>query len=100
MGIVVVDSKDEQQVLLKVTGRFDFSSHHEFSSAYEQFPKGEWQFTVDLSATEYMDSSSMGMLLQLKEHACGEKPVSLVNPSDAVREILQIASLDRLFVVV
>lgn len=94
MGIVVADPTDKHQVLLKVTGRFDFSSHYELSSAYEQLPKGEWQFVVGLSATEYMDSSSMGVLLQLKEHACGEKPVSLVNPSDAVREILQIANLD------
>jgi len=100
MGIVVVDSIDKRQVLLKVTGRFDFSSHNEFSSAYEQFPKGEWQFVVDLSATEYMDSSSMSMLLQLKEHAFGEKPLSLVNPNDAVRELLQIANFDDLFAIV
>ncbi|WP_428609548.1 STAS domain-containing protein [Sedimenticola sp.] len=97
MGVSVVESADKEQVLLKVTGRFDFSSHHEFSSAYKQYPKGERRFVVDLSDTEYMDSSSMGMLLQLKEHACGQMPVSLVNANDAVREILQIANFDKLF---
>lgn len=100
MSIAAVESTDKQQVLLTVTGRFDFSSHYEFSSAYKQFPKGERQFVVDLSGTEYMDSSSMGMLLQLKEYACGEKPVSLVNPNDAVREILQIANFDKLFSII
>lgn len=47
-----------------------------------------------------MDSSSLGMLLQLKEHACEEKPVSQVNSHGAVREILQIANVGQLFAIV
>jgi anti-anti-sigma factor len=99
MSITVVESADKRQILLKVTGRFDFSSHYEFSTAYKQYPKGARQFVVDLADTEYMDSSSMGMLLQLKEHASGETPVSLINANDAVREILQIANFDKLFII-
>lgn len=99
MSITAVESEDNRQVLLKVTGRFDFSSHYDFSTAYKQFPKGTRQFVVDLADTDYMDSSSMGMLLQLKEHASGETPVSLINANEAVKEILQIANFDKLFTI-
>lgn len=99
MHIEAVESADKRQVLLKVSGRFDFSSHREFSSAYKQFPKADRQFVVDLSATDYMDSSSMGMLLQLREHASAAKPVTLANPNEMVREILQIANFDKLFTI-
>ncbi|MCW8889113.1 MAG: STAS domain-containing protein [Sedimenticola sp.] len=97
MSVTVQESEDQQKVTIGVVGRFDFSCHQEFSGAYKQFPKGERQFTVDLAGTEYMDSSSMGMLLQLKEHASSEERVVLSNANESVKEILQIAHFDKLF---
>jgi anti-anti-sigma regulatory factor len=46
-----------------------------------------------------MDSSSMGMLLQLREYASDAEPVTLLKPNDVVREILQIANFDKLFTI-
>ncbi|RMG38646.1 MAG: anti-sigma factor antagonist [Gammaproteobacteria bacterium] len=84
-------------VTIEVKGRFDFAAHQEFLGAYKHFPKGEKQFVVDLSGTEYMDSSAMGMLLQLREHGDKSKPVELINGNDGIREILRIANFDKLF---
>jgi len=97
MSVTASESSDNTKVTIKVSGRFDFSCHQEFSAAYKAFPKGEREFVVDLSATEYMDSSSMGMLLQLKEYSHPSKQVSLANGNDGVREILRIANFDKLF---
>ncbi|MCW8946460.1 MAG: STAS domain-containing protein [Sedimenticola thiotaurini] len=97
MSVTVKESDDQKQATIHVVGRFDFSCHQEFSGAYKQFPKGERCFVVDLSDTEYMDSSSMGMLLQLKEYASNVRPVALSNANESVREILQIAHFDKLF---
>ncbi|MCW8945003.1 MAG: STAS domain-containing protein [Sedimenticola sp.] len=99
MSVTVQESEDQRQVTIGVIGRFDFSCHQDFSGAYKQFPKGERQFTVDLAATEYMDSSSMGMLLQLKEYASKEAQVVLSNANESVKEILQIAHFDKLFTI-
>ncbi len=97
MSVTASESSDQSIVTIKVSGRFDFSCHQEFSKSYRDFPKGEKQFIVDLAATEYMDSSSMGMLLQLKEYSAQDKRIALINGNDGVRDILRIANFDKLF---
>ena len=88
-------------VTLFVEGRFDFSLHKEFSDAYKEFPKGQKHFVVDLSQVQYMDSSAMGMLLQLREHSAKDSKdaVVLANPSSGVADILRIANFEKLFTV-
>ena len=88
------------QVSIKVSGRFDFSTHKDFVQAYKSYPKGEKDFIVDLSGAEYMDSSAMGMLLQLREYSA-KRPDSVVlkNGNDAIQEILRIANFGKLFVI-
>ncbi|MCG8015065.1 MAG: STAS domain-containing protein [Candidatus Thiodiazotropha sp. 'RUGA'] len=93
-------SDDEKTVTLKVAGRFDFSTHQDFMQAYKSYPKGEKLFVVDLAETDYLDSSAMGMLLQLREHsAVQDNNVMLINGNDAVLEILQIANFGKLFTI-
>ncbi len=84
-------------VTIKVDGRFDFATHQDFQRAYKAYPKGEKQYVVDLAGTEYMDSSAMGMLLQLREHADSAKRIALNNGNEGIREILKIANFDKLF---
>ncbi|MEN8167042.1 MAG: STAS domain-containing protein [Pseudomonadota bacterium] len=93
----IVDTSGDQ-VTIKVSGRFDFSSHQDFIQAYKQHPKGEKRFIVDLSGAEYMDSSAMGMLLQLREYS-SKRPDSVIlsNGNEAVQEILRIANFGKLF---
>jgi len=98
MRVKVTESEDNKEVTMQVSGRFDFSCHQQFVDGYRSYPKGEKQFVVDLSSTEYMDSSAMGMLLQLREHSNkDEGNVSLVNANDSVLEILKIANFNKLF---
>ena len=84
-------------VTIKVAGRFDFSTHQDFLKAYRDYPRGEKQYVVDLADADYMDSSAMGMLLQLREHGSKGATVSLRNSNDGIREILRIANFDKLF---
>jgi len=98
MSVKVTESDDNSEVTIQVSGRFDFSCHQPFVEGYKDFPKGEKKFVVDLSETEYMDSSAMGMLLQLRDHSAKDRgDVSLVNANESVREILKIANFDKLF---
>jgi anti-anti-sigma factor len=93
-------SENDSEVTITVSGRFDFSNHHDFIQAYKVHPKGEKKYIVELSAAEYMDSSAMGMLLQLREHSTKEPDsVVLANGNDAIREILRIANFDKLFAI-
>lgn len=93
----VTTTEQGNSITIKVKGRFDFSAHQDFIAAYRDAPKGEKTFSVDLSETEYMDSSAMGMLLQLREHASKAEQIELVNASANIQEILRIANFDKLF---
>ncbi len=95
--MAVTTNESGDTVTIAVTGRFDFATHQEFLKAYKDLPKGEKRFVVDLSGTEYMDSSAMGMLLQLRGHAKNDQEVELKNGNDGIKEILKIANFDKLF---
>lgn len=97
MSITTSESGSSGKVTIHVSGRFDFAAHQEFMRAYKQHPRGEKAFAVDLKDTDYMDSSAMGMLLQLRDYAAKDKPMELVNSNDGVREILRIANFDKIF---
>ena len=97
MAISIDQSTDGLAVVIRVTGRFDFSCHQEFSDALRIYPPGERGYVVDFSETDYMDSSALGMLLQLREHADKSAGVSLINGSEGVTEMLRVANFDKLF---
>ena len=56
------------------------------------------KFEVDLSGAEYLDSSALGMLLLLREHAGGESSkIDITHASDEVRKVLDVANFGKLF---
>ncbi|MCQ9424925.1 STAS domain-containing protein [Pseudomonas sp. LJDD11] len=90
-------SPDGRQVTLFIEGRFDFSCHQDFRAAYEAF-SGELDYVVDLRGTHYLDSSALGMLLLLRDHAGGDHAqVRLINCSSEVVKILTISNFSKLF---
>ncbi|WP_018139555.1 MULTISPECIES: STAS domain-containing protein [unclassified Thioalkalivibrio] len=100
MSIESHSSADGKEVRIRVRGRFDFESHQEFRAAYRNTPGTGIRYVVDLSQTEYMDSSALGMLLLLREHAGGEfAEVTIAGPSEGVRKVLDIANFGRLFTI-
>ncbi|HEC16287.1 MAG TPA: anti-sigma factor antagonist [Sedimenticola sp.] len=97
MSITTTASSDGSEITIHVSGRFDFSKHREFVDAYKEYPKGEMTYVVDLAGADYMDSSAMGMLLQLREYAKPKQNIKIVNGNEGIREILRIANFDKLF---
>ena len=95
-----VDSKqtpDEKQLTITIKGRFDFSTHQDFRAAYEKKALAS-RYVVDLKETNYLDSSALGMLLLLRDHAGGERAdVKLVNCNPDVNKILAISNFSKLF---
>ena len=99
MSVSTTVSSDKNEVTIQVTGRFDFSTHRDFVKAYKEYPKGAVSFVVDLKGADYMDSSAMGMLLQLREYGKSDKNVQLINGNEGILEILRIANFDKLFTI-
>lgn len=89
---------DGVEVTISIAGRFNYSVHREFRDAYERAEEQNNRYVIDLRGTEYMDSSALGMLLLLREHAGGDRAdIRIINCSPAIQDILSIANFHRLF---
>jgi len=90
-------SSDGKTVTVTVAGRFDFNDHSGFREAYRNTDSSA-QFILDMSTTDYMDSSALGMLLLLREHAGGDNAKITVSGCKAeIKKILTIANFQKLF---
>jgi HptB-dependent secretion and biofilm anti anti-sigma factor len=91
-------SEDGQELNIQVAGRFDFSSLQVFRDAYEKVEGNPQKYVIDLADAEYLDSSALGMLLALRDHAGGEQAnIRILNAIPDVKKILIITKLDELF---
>ena len=98
MSISSLVSTDGTELTIKVQGRFDFSAHQEFRDSYEREDVDPISYVVDLNRTTYLDSSALGMLLLLRDHAGGDDAeVKIVNCNRDVKKILTISNFEQLF---
>ena len=82
---------------IKITGRFDFNAHHDFRNIYRN-EKSDATYVIDMSGTEYIDSSALGMLLLLREHAGNESAkISISGCNDDIKKIFAISNFEKLF---
>jgi anti-anti-sigma factor len=85
-------------VTLSIDGVFDVGVYEGFKEACFKHLTDVAQFVIDMDKTSYMDSSALGMLLLLRERTQGDKNrVKLINVSEDVLDILEIAQFQQLF---
>lgn len=95
-GTITVERTSNEHKLI-IRGDFTFRIRQDFRDSYaSESPKK--QYVVDMSGVTFMDSSAMGMLLVLREHAGGDDAnVRLTNLTQKMTNILKLASLDEMF---
>jgi anti-anti-sigma factor len=81
-------------VTICLSDKFDFMSADNFRQAYES-NEGE-NYIVDFKSTEYMDSSGLGMLLNMKR-SIGAKDISLINCKPQIKKVLVISRFEEHF---
>lgn len=86
-------------VLINISGRFDFNAHHDFRNIYRN-EKSDAAYTIDMSGTDYIDSSALGMLLLLREHAGNESAnISINGCNEDIKKIFAISNFEKLFTI-
>ncbi len=86
------------ELTVQIEGRFDFSAHQEFRDAYEKAGSDINSYIIDMRNATYLDSSALGMLLLLRDHAGGDSAkVRITNCNADVRKILTISNFEQLF---
>lgn len=93
-------SDETKNVVISIDERFDFSVHQQFRDAYSDENNQGSLFILDLAQASYMDSSALGMILLLKDHA--EKisgTIEIHQPNESVKKILEIAQFHKLMTI-
>lgn len=90
--------KDGKEMRITMPDKFDFHVHRELRDAYTS--QDCLTYNIDMGQTNYMDSSALGMLLQVREYA-GDRVDSVVieNANTNIKEILKVANFDQMMIV-
>jgi len=98
MSISVTVKEAEKHLIISIKGHFDFSQVQEFREAYQNY-KGYYAI-VDMREVEYMDSSGLGMLLNMANHLGVQTELpKLLNCCAAIKKVLIISRFDRKFII-
>jgi anti-anti-sigma factor len=99
MNLNVHHDTEQDCLTLQFGEHFDFTVHRAFHDACLGERKPSRSYVVDLGEVSSMDSSALGMLLLLREHAGGDRAeIRIVNADTALRGTLRVAVFDKLFV--
>jgi anti-anti-sigma factor len=91
----------EHQLVIHIGGRFDFRALNDFRDSYEKSGHVVNKYIIDLSQSDYLDSSALGMLLTLRDYAGGENSnIKIINTPSDIKRILYITKLDSLFEII
>jgi anti-anti-sigma factor len=92
-------SLNGNRVQIDIRGRFDYKVSKDFRDAYRHIPgRAGITYQVDLRDVDYMDSSALGMLLLLREHAISRSGVVIIQyPNETIDKILRVANFEQLF---
>ena len=83
---------DENILTIAVEGKFDFGLLTEFRRAYSNDYGNVGRYVVDMRSTNSMDSSALGMLLNMKKYLQrGDREIRIINCNPILKKILLIA---------
>ncbi|MBF0370273.1 MAG: STAS domain-containing protein [Magnetococcales bacterium] len=95
MSVQMINNGSE--VVIGVSGKFDFSVHKDFREAY-RFHQPTGRYVVDFTRVERIDSAALGMLLLLRDHAGGvSADIIIRNCQPQIQKILEVANFHKLF---
>jgi anti-anti-sigma factor len=97
--MIVHHDRESDCLTLQMGERFDFSVHRDFHEACLGPGVPAHSYVIDLGEVTKMDSSALGMLLLLREHAGADRAeIRIVNAGSELRNTLRVAGFDKLFV--
>ena len=90
-------SKQGDTVTIKLDGKFDFDSVQPFRDAYSSHNDCR-SFVIDFRDTDYMDSSGLGMLINMRRDLGEEQSsIKLVNCRPQIKKVLLISRFEKYF---
>ncbi|MBF0583274.1 MAG: STAS domain-containing protein [Magnetococcales bacterium] len=104
MTATVSVARTDYDTTINIAGLFDYKINRQFRTCYQDemscnTPKR--RVTIDLSRTENIDSSALGMLLLLREEIGNKvEDIEITNARLEIRKMLEESHFDLLFHIV
>jgi anti-sigma B factor antagonist len=98
--VMEINASEMKRVqLFEVIGRVDSTNASELGVALDKAAdEGRTNLVIDLSGVEYMSSAGLREMVRvLKRVKRGGGDLRIANPSDRVKEVLELAGLDTIF---
>lgn len=98
MSLDRVFSSNGEQLTIFIGEKFDFSTVADFRTAYSKDTSKVTTLIVDMQSTEYIDSSALGMLLNMQKamkETVSSFKISFAKPQ--VLKVLQTARFGKKF---
>lgn len=95
---MIETNQDKAQLTVRISGKFNFKMYREFARIYTG-NKGKYdRYILDMRETNYMDTSALGMLLQMREYLDASRDdIHIINCSNQLQSLFEISNFDQLF---
>jgi len=94
-------TEDGKELTIYLEEKFDFGKVQDFRLAYSEGSEGVISIVINLQKTEYMDSSALGMLLNMQKSVSDSvTSFKITHCRPQVLKILQIARFEKKFNIV
>lgn len=91
-------SNHSKTTLIEVSGRIDSNNANQLGEALTNaINAGNVQLVLDLASLDYMSSAGLREIVSAYKKVQGKGDLRLVQPSERVAEVLEMAGLDSIF---
>jgi anti-sigma B factor antagonist len=102
MSIEILSTEFKRVQLFEISGRVDSTTAGQLGEALNSaIDAGKNRIVLDLSKVEYMSSAGLremvSALKRVQNAPASSGDVRVANPSERVREVLELAGLDEIF---
>lgn len=87
---------DGKELQISISGTFDFNVVQDFRKSYDGV--GSYtRYVIDLAQVDHIDSSALGMLLNMRKTIGDSAPISIKNCKPGIKKIFLISRFDKKF---
>ena len=88
-------SDDNRDMVISVVGRFDINVTRELRVIFSD--RTDVNYIINMSETDHLDSSALGVLINIKKDIGDHKRISIINCNHQVKRLLLISRCDKKF---
>lgn len=94
-----ISRDDHSDVSFIITGRFTFDMHRDVADAVKTVGQDIQRKNVDLRGVDYVDSSALGMLIQMRAKLAPRAITLKLKKASVAHDVLSIANFGKLFAI-